>query len=49
MAERDCSHVWGAGRQGFLQCSFSKNLDDSGEYDNIGDDDDKEATNLIEH
>lgn len=49
MTERDSSKVGGTGGQGFLECSFSRNPDDSHKDDNIGDNDDHETANLIEH
>ena len=49
MAEGDSSQMGRTGRQGFLECSFSRNLEDSDKDNIIGDNDDQETTNLIEH
>lgn len=49
MAERDSNQVGGTGGQGYLECSFSRILDDSEKDDDIGDNDDQEAKSLIEY
>ena len=49
MTDTDSCEVGGTGREGFSEGPLSGNFDDGDNYENIGGDDDQEATSLIKH